>query len=253
MTKPSDFFVSVVDFFSIILPGALVVFILQDFAMTQIFGLILPKITTELSQWIVYVFASYLVGNFISLVSPWLDPLYVRIYAKYQQAIAEQGGKPKIPQRLRIFWRSLKYPDKISDGPLLIYSKELKKGMLKDAEIITGKSHNKLMNTIRWATALVRIQNPLAASDIDRVEASSKFFRSLTISLLFISIYFAFYLPFTVFMSCIFLMFLSGWRYMNLRWRRTTLTLEYFVAISKIMQIEPKNSKLSTIEAGITE
>lgn len=241
MAKPDDFFVSIVDFFSIILPGALVAFILKDFAMAQVFGSVLPQITSEISKWIAFIFASYLVGNFISLASPWLDPLYNRVYAKYQQAKAEQEAEMNIRQKIKLFWRGIKSPQKIGDGPLLVYSKELKRRALEDAEHITARPHGKIMNTIRWATALVRIQNPSAAKDIDRIEANSKFFRSLAISLLFVSIYLAFYVPGIAFTSCLVLMFLSCWRYMNLRWKRTTLTLEYFVAISKMPKASEAN------------
>jgi len=83
---------------------------------------------------------------------------------------------------------------------------------------------------------MVRLQKPEAASEIDRVEADSKFFRSFTIALLIVGSYFLcthFLFPtqwLPVLVSCLVLSTLSLLRFMDLRWKRTELTYQYFIA-----------------------
>jgi hypothetical protein len=61
--KPEDFFVGVIDFFAVLLPGALMSFVIADFARHHLFGKALPAIQGEAQGWVVFAFSSYLLGD----------------------------------------------------------------------------------------------------------------------------------------------------------------------------------------------
>ena len=64
--KPEDFFVGVIDFFAILLPGAVLSFVMIDFAHGHVFGNVLPSIRTEGQGWVLFAFSSYLLGHLSS-------------------------------------------------------------------------------------------------------------------------------------------------------------------------------------------
>jgi hypothetical protein len=144
--KPSDLFVGIVDFFSVLLPGAVLAFALQlakvGFIESQLAGL------SSQTKWIVFVIASYLLGHFVFLIgAAFLDHLYDATYVKRQQA--KRGAR------------------------LLKHAASIKRAALQDAY--------KIENHFKWARAFIKLKKPEMAADIDRLEADSKFFRSLTV------------------------------------------------------------------------
>src|SRR5262249_33584428 len=70
--------IGVTDFFSILMPGALLAFLLKDNA-GKVFGTILPKPEGELAQWITFAVASYFLGHLLHAAGSlldWLDKSY---------------------------------------------------------------------------------------------------------------------------------------------------------------------------------
>ena len=90
--KPGDYFVGVVDFFAILMPGALFSFLLLRLASKYHFGPILPKAWGAAEHWVTFIFASYLLGHFISLLGANLDGIYDRTYRKYAHHGEAEGG-----------------------------------------------------------------------------------------------------------------------------------------------------------------
>src|SRR5262245_15856286 len=72
--KPSDLFIGVIDFFSVILPGAMVTYYLKGLVYNDIFGpgKILPPLQTPVEKWIAFLIATLIVGNIIFLVASFL-------------------------------------------------------------------------------------------------------------------------------------------------------------------------------------
>jgi hypothetical protein len=68
--KPSDFFIGVVDFFAVILPGALITFFLKGAFYTRAFGegKLFPRPESELQGWIVFLLITYVAGNLIFVI-----------------------------------------------------------------------------------------------------------------------------------------------------------------------------------------
>ena len=58
MTKPSDFFVGVIDFFAVLLPGASLVYLLQPLIVTGMSTPWLPATPTQ--GWVVFLVLAYI-------------------------------------------------------------------------------------------------------------------------------------------------------------------------------------------------
>ncbi len=66
-TKPADFFIGVVDLFSIFLPGALLAYLFLAVAGQDALDARLPFIHNTAADWIAFFLAAYL-GHFAALV-----------------------------------------------------------------------------------------------------------------------------------------------------------------------------------------
>lgn len=201
--KPSDFYVKIIDVLAILLPGAMLSFMAIDASKIYVFGPILPEIQGESQGWIAFIFSSYLMGNFTYVLGRSLNYIYDRTYRKHKR----------------------KRGDKLKE-----FAETIKKSQLGDAD--------EIINTFRWATASLRIRSDAAISEVDRVEAVSKFFRSITVVLFITCIYVTYKDIWIAIIPCLVLMLLSFWRYMEQRWRRTVLTYEFFIVTTKIPNIE---------------
>jgi hypothetical protein len=145
--RPSDFFIGVLAFFAIILPGALLAFLWQQ-VPAELIGDHL-KIGSDL-RWIAFLVAAYVLGQAIYALGSWfLDPVYDWTYEPYKT------------------WKKRKKGEEL---------KTLIKGMMGTLEGRTG--------TYPWARAYVGVRSSQAAASIERLDADSKFFRSLAIALI---------------------------------------------------------------------
>lgn len=72
--EPQKFVIGLIDFFSILLPGALLTYLLKDKAGPLFLGGDQKIVGTE--GWMVFLFSSYLLGHFIFLLGSWLDEVY---------------------------------------------------------------------------------------------------------------------------------------------------------------------------------
>ena len=72
---PQKFFIGLMDFFSILLPGALLTYLLMDELGPVILGDRYAKLLNA-EAWAAFLFASYLFGHLVFLLGSWLDELY---------------------------------------------------------------------------------------------------------------------------------------------------------------------------------
>ncbi len=91
---PEQFFIGVFDFFSIVLPGALLTYLFKDNVGPPFFGDNYQKLAgTE--GWLVFLFSSYLVGHFVFLLGSWLlddhlyDPIRSATYVRQVRRLAK--------------------------------------------------------------------------------------------------------------------------------------------------------------------
>jgi len=148
--KPGDFFVGVIDFFSILLPGTF---------LTGAIAAILPMppvleglLASETAKWVAFALAGYALGHFTFLVAARLDGLYDK-YRDWKWQGFRGSGKP-LQEATAL--RRAQFPIAGDDLP---------------------------MNTLDWAKSILLLRAPAALAEVERYEASSKFFRSMTLVL----------------------------------------------------------------------
>ena len=149
--KPSDFFVGVIDFFAVILPGAIIVAIGYPHIPTFLLGEhgIVRPIEGDAVQWIVFAVSAYLAGHFLFLIGSVLDST---LYDPMRLVSVPLDGD-------KAFRAAEAVRDEMLDGV--------------DAGV----------NPFQWARAVLRLHAPAALVEIERFEADSKFFRSLCVAL----------------------------------------------------------------------
>jgi hypothetical protein len=154
MTKPADFFIGVLDFFSILLPGAMTTWLVTRYLTADDLrgslaireGGVEPGATV---LWIAFLVASYTLGHFVFMIGAQLDPLYDR-----------WRERTKPTSRDKAFQAAKRLRDAVTPG-------------LADGEF----------SVLKWAKVYVLLGGTGARAEIDRLEADSKFFRSLIVVL----------------------------------------------------------------------
>ena len=150
--KPADFFIGVADLFAIVLPGALLSYLSLRVATPKLVNTI-PNAGAQ--GWVAFALSSYLLGHFASLIGAFfLDPLYDITYLKIFKNKVDADAVYKEVSKF-------KYP--------------LFKGATKNP------------TNYKWARASLRARHANAMQEIDRLEADSKFFRSVTVVLLILA------------------------------------------------------------------
>jgi len=189
--------VGLVDFFAVLLPGALLAFLLKGRTDCVFDGEILPKINFPSTEgWVAFVFAAYLLGQFTYLVgATFMDWLYDHTYMLYMK-----------------WWK----------GDAL---------WTEATERIADKKRG-MADKLKWIRAYVRLSSPDAAIEIERFEATSKFFRSLFIVLLVYAGYFVHPWHRHAFAATLGLLVLSFWRFCDQRWKFTELSCLYFYQLT---------------------
>jgi len=205
--SPKDFFLGISEFFSLLLPGAILLGLFTQ-EVQQIASVIdIP--THGAAAWVAFAVASYVAGHVLHAVGSWLDKQYDRWYAN--------------PRRTRP-----------GEGQLLGLATELHDRMLgaqKDA-----------VNVFSWSGSFVRAMSPAAASEIEARSSESKFFRSL-IPVLVIALILLWWRMQTTgvnnplviaFALDLLLILFAWWRYCIRRWDSVQLTYEYYVLLAML-------------------
>jgi hypothetical protein len=73
--EPQKFFIGLMDFFSILLPGALLTYLLMGVVGPVVLGNRYDK-RAGAEAWAALLFASYLFGHLVFLLGSWLDEFY---------------------------------------------------------------------------------------------------------------------------------------------------------------------------------
>lgn len=148
--KANEFLLGVVDLFGIVLPGALTSVIVAVSSGLYVINWSHPP-GLNTTQWVVFIVVSYIVGHLISgLGGMMLDPLYDGFYPK-----RFVGEIPRLRRRAE-----------------------------RAAHKVLGNEfYREDDNRLEWAETLIRLTNSNAAAHVDRLEADSKFFRSLAVML----------------------------------------------------------------------
>src|SRR5882762_9507066 len=76
MSKPSDFYVGVLDFFAILLPGAIATAILAPRIGHLVLGPLIAVPVGEPAKWAAFLVCSYFLGHLIFLLGSFVDRSY---------------------------------------------------------------------------------------------------------------------------------------------------------------------------------
>jgi len=191
--KPSDFMLGLLDFLAILLPGAVATWLLTQY-LEQLppgFGYVRDLGTTESPlPWVVVVFTSYALGHFVFMAGSRLDPVYDRWRkrTKPEESDRNYSAARELHHRLT---PQLAYPE---------------------------------LSTLKWARTYILLHAQPACAEIDRLEASSKFFRSMVVVSALAVAHFLLTVGEPVFaVQSATLCALSFWRYCEERWKMTEL------------------------------
>ena len=146
--KPNDFFMGIVDVFAMLLPGGMCVFVLHPLIGPYVMSEI-AAFGNESAPWLFFLIGAYFLGHLVFHAGSFLDPLYHQV-------------------RMRLHPYDHESP--------YAAATEISARYLSEREI-------KATNTYQWSRSILTSLFPTAASEVQRLEADSKFFRSLIIVL----------------------------------------------------------------------
>ncbi len=202
MIKPGDFLLGVMDFFAILLPGAIATWVLATYlpadmqayvSLGQGGGDVDPVVRGG-----VFLLAAYTLGHFVFEVGSWLDPSYDR-------------------------WRKRTKPTE-SDA-MFIAAGRMRKDLMGAHEPASGSASSSGFSTLKWANSYIQIHSPHSRVEIDRLGANSKFFRSLVPVSIGLSAHLALYEhELWLAVAALALGAMSYSRYVDQRWKATQLT-----------------------------
>jgi hypothetical protein len=160
--KASDYFLSLIEFFGILLPGALLCFLFLPEAR-YILGALNIQVVKGYQELIVFTVVSYLVGHYINYFGRTIRISYNRLLFSFE--------------KLRTYHRHRDI------GELHSYVSRQMHRAFGASEMVTY-----YVPTLAWATSFVRQKSLLTAMEIERMRASSAFFANFFVVLLLISI-----------------------------------------------------------------
>lgn len=173
--EPQKFYLGVVDFFGVIVPGAILTFLVKDTLGKYLLGFHYSELVGPVG-WVAFIGVSYLLGHFVFLIGAWVlddlayDPLRKASYGEQITRLA----KGKRPSLLPLRWLARIFLGKESDRAVkqAVKIKEHYAGGIEAADSI---------NAFQWSKAKLTLEHPEAIEQVNRFEADSKFFRSVVV------------------------------------------------------------------------
>src|SRR6516225_7416688 len=212
---PQKFFIGLMDFFSILLPGALLTYLFMGEVGPAALG---NRFSTlgGTEGWAAFRFASYLFGHLIFLLGSWLDLFddWARRHTLDAQisTLARRGRL--LPSAVRaLIWMFFKH-----DRNLAV--KRAQK--IKNQTLGALQAENSI-NTFQWCKALLNVESPTSLALVQRFEADSKFFRCFAVVLLVLLVVWPFQHKWSLagIPVVLFLLLLALWRYIEQRFKAT--------------------------------
>ena len=213
------------DFFSILLPGALLTFLLMDKAGPVILGKDIYDRLAGAVAWVTFLVASYVSGHLIFLLGSWLDEIYdwVRGYTLNTQIwlVAHRNRLLPWPARMLIW---------------LIFKRERNLAVNRAVKI-KGQTLSALhakdsVNTFQWGKIVLAAEGGKSLGVVQRFEADSKFFRCLVVVLLVLLTVWLLQGNWPLAIIGTTLIPLAWWRYMEQRFKATNQVYWSVIALT---------------------
>jgi ADP-ribose pyrophosphatase YjhB (NUDIX family) len=186
--EPQKFFIGVIDFFAILMPGALLAYLVKIYAPHAPWTALFPIGLEAEASWALFLFISYLLGHFLFLVGAFLlDSIYDALVdgaatdrAAVDRIVRLAEGKPAPSSAKQALSAAVlgifRLRNKIPTRPLR-QARHLKE------EDLDAVGDGFAINTFQWCKARLALETPEAFTVVQRLEADSKFFRSFTVAL----------------------------------------------------------------------
>lgn len=230
MTKPSDFFIGVVDFFAVLLPGAALVYLFRPFLVTSTPKVWLPPTPTQ--AWVLFLVLAYIVGHLLHALGSWLldDYVYGKIYLPRFKSSHAQAAKLT------------------GDRSALGNDKDAAKTLLARV-CLTTEANSTGTNYYDWCLSDVRVGSPAGVAEVDRLQADSKFFRSMVFVFLTAALvsFREAQVGFSIGAGA--LTIFAIWRFCELRWTATKRVYEYYLLLHAPAQ-ESENAEDTAQQLG---
>ncbi len=214
--EPQKFFIGLVDFFSIFLPGAVLAYLIRIQACSTSSPLCGSDWTVE--RGLIFLFASYLLGHLIFLISAVLDDL---VYDPLR-GLTEWGQIRKRLTRkkdLSPYWLRCLATSHLLFGAnadeAVILAQRLK------ARALQALEGDRAVNAFQWCKARLTQEMTEGLIAVQRFEADSKFFRSFSVVLGLLTLIFAHDGRQTIAALCLAGTVLALWRYIDQRFKST--------------------------------
>ena len=221
---PQKFFIGVVDLFSMLLPGAAVAYLAWQWEFVR--DLSPFEIRSGPEGWLVFFFASYLIGHFLFSAGAVLDDI------AYQPltAVTEIGHINRLADGKWVPWPIVRWMVGLllgkTDDKALMQAVRLKKLALGPAA--------KGVNAFQWSKARLSKVHPPSLVAVERFEADSKFFRSLIFPLIVAMPILACRQPWWQTAACVFLFGFAFWRYLHQRRKATQQAYWSVIALDEV-------------------
>ena len=247
--EPQKFFVGLIDFFAILMPGALLTYLTKDWAAARLgLGPAFPLGDAEAAT--VFLFASYLLGHMASLLGAALDEWIYDPLRKCTDlgqisrlAKGRRLARPWLRRFAKSDWLFGKSADAAVTQAVRLKSRQL--------HLLSAGS---AVNAFQWCRARLSKEHPEGLSDVQRFEANSKFFRSFVIVLAALALFYAARADWLKAAICLASVAPALWRYIDQRFKATqqaywfVLTLE---AMKGAQQVNPPREDGLTHAGGV--
>jgi len=246
--EPQKLFIGLMDFFSILLPGALLIYLLMgDVDLTALMG-DKYKTPTGPEGWVVFLITSYLFGHLLFSMGSWLDEVLYdwlrRGYTLNKQIILLARRGQLLPWYARAFiWTVFKQESDLA----VDRAGKIKEKMLK------GLHAKKAVNTFQWSKVFLAKEHPESLVPVQRFEADSKFFRSFVIVLIVLLVTWPLHHR-RLLVAISVLIVPALWRYMEQRYKATNQaywTVITLVAKSGNVELYNKSNRSLTHAGGV--
>jgi ADP-ribose pyrophosphatase YjhB (NUDIX family) len=243
--EPQKFYIGLIDFFSILLPGAVLTYLAKDTAGPLVLGKGYFKLQgTE--AWIIFFFASYLLGHFLFLVGSWLDEIVydpIRKMTDNGQITRIMNGSALAPKPFRLLAR-LCFKKQADAALTRILS--IKEDYLKRIEAPGA------VNAFQWSKARLALKHPEALATVTRFEADSKFFRSFIPVLLCLFVASFYHHPRWLIVAPLMALAFAFWRYIEQRFKATQQAYWTILTLDAGEQPPPSAKSSASLNSGET-
>jgi 8-oxo-dGTP pyrophosphatase MutT (NUDIX family) len=225
--EPQKFFIGLVDFFSILMPGAMLAYLGKDWVAAKL-GLPCGFPLNGVEAGVVFFFASYLLGHFAFLFSSALDELVydpVRAWTDWGQISRHlAGGGDLSGRRRRRFAASDWLFGKGADNAVMQVQR-------MKARALQGLGAENAVNAFQWSKARLLKELPEGLLAVERFEADSKFFRSFVIVLAALAVFYFFRGRWLAAGLCATAIVPALWRYIDQRFKATQHAYWYIIGL----------------------